>query len=91
MLPTIYTTYGMAMGHQPETLANSGGLRPTGAEPRRTRTADIGLARVRGWLDDAVRRVCPRHRDKDARLAHGRLSGFRAARSLRVSWVRRLT
>jgi hypothetical protein len=91
MLPTIYTTYGVAMGHPPETLANSGGLQPTGAEPRRTRAADIGLARVRGWLDDAVGRVCLWHRDKDAGLAHGRLSGFHAAQSLWVTWVRRST
>jgi hypothetical protein len=30
MVPIIYTTYGTAMGHQPETLAASGGLKPAG-------------------------------------------------------------
>jgi hypothetical protein len=28
MLPAIYSTYGVAMGHRPEVLGESGGLRP---------------------------------------------------------------
>jgi hypothetical protein len=34
MLPVIYTTYGTAMGHQPEVLGESGGLRPLGGGRR---------------------------------------------------------
>jgi len=30
MVPVIYTTYGIAMRHQPEVLAESGGLRSAG-------------------------------------------------------------
>ena len=91
MLPTIYTTYGVAMGHSPETLANSGGLRPTGAEPMRTRPAHVGRARVRAWLDGAVGRVCRWQRDRDAWAAHGRSTRFPAARSLWFTSRRRST
>jgi hypothetical protein len=65
MLPVIYTTYGVAMGHQPETLANSGGLRPVGAEPMRTSPARVGIARGRRWLDSVLVRMYLWHQDRD--------------------------
>ena len=43
MGPIIYTTYGIAMGQRPETLANSGGLRPAGAEPMRERPVRLSF------------------------------------------------
>jgi hypothetical protein len=43
MGPIIYTTYGIAMGQRPETLANSGGLRPAEAEPMRARPVRLSF------------------------------------------------
>ena len=50
MVPIVYTTYGVAMGHGPETLAESGGLRPAGAARMRVRTAHGVSVRARSWL-----------------------------------------
>ena len=47
MVPIIYTTYGVAMGHRPETLAAAGALRPAG--PRRG-DGPHGAARARMLL-----------------------------------------
>jgi len=41
MGPIIYTTYGIAMGQRPETLSNSGGVRPAGAESIRERSVHL--------------------------------------------------
>ena len=78
MLPTIYTTYGLAMGHPPELLADSGGLKPIGTKPLSTRPALVDMVRARGWLKAAVGRVCRWCRDRDARSAHGRPTAKRA-------------
>jgi hypothetical protein len=43
MGPIIYTTYGIAMGQRPETLSNSGGLRPTGTEPMSERPVRLNI------------------------------------------------
>jgi hypothetical protein len=62
MFPAIYTTYGMAMGHQPETLAASGGLRPDGAERLSARPARVGMTPARRWLGIIATRMHLRHR-----------------------------
>jgi hypothetical protein len=91
MFPIVYTTYGLAMGHPAETLANSGGLRPAGAEPVRTRPAHVGRALAPAWLHGAVGLVCRWPRDRDARTAHGSPRDFPTGRSLWFPWVRRST
>jgi hypothetical protein len=50
MGPIVYTTYGIAMRHGPETLAESGGLRPAGGARMRVRTAPGASVRARSWL-----------------------------------------
>jgi hypothetical protein len=74
MVPVIYTTYGMAMGHCPEALAASGGLRPAAGGRRPTHAARLRSARVRHWLGIIWVRVRLRHRDADTHTAgaHGR-------------------
>ena len=67
MVPVIYTTYGMAMGHRPEALAASGGLRPAGAEGWREPPAQIGPAQVCRWIGTVVARVRLRQQDADSR------------------------
>ena len=67
MGPVIYTTYGTAMGHRPETLAESGGLRPAGAERARGRTTQVVVTRAWSWLGAILVRVRLRHRDVDGR------------------------
>jgi hypothetical protein len=67
MGPVIYTTYGIAMGHRSETLAESGGLRPAGAGRGRERTAQVATSRGRSWLDTLLVWVRLRHRDVDGR------------------------
>jgi hypothetical protein len=69
MLPVIYTTYGVAMGHRPEVLSASGGLRPAGAERRRERSAWVGLTRAWTWLGTVAARVHVRLRHTNSRLA----------------------
>ena len=69
MLPVIYTTYGVAMGHRPEVLSASGGLRPAGAEPRRERSARVGMARAWSWLGTVVTRLHLRLRHTNGRMA----------------------
>jgi hypothetical protein len=63
MFPATYTTYGMAMGHQPETLAASGGLRPAGAERLSACPARVGVAQARRWPGIFVAWMRLRHRD----------------------------
>ena len=63
MRSTIYTTYGMAMGHRPEALAASGGLRPITREPL---SIPQGLARVRRSLRAVIARVRQRRSNADA-------------------------
>ena len=74
MVPVIYTTYGMAMGHRPEMLAASGGLRPAAGGRRPAQAARLRSARVRHWLGSVwVRmRLRPRHTDIPTAGAHGR-------------------
>ena len=69
MLPVIYTTYGIAMGHRPEVLEASGGLRVAGAEGRGKPPAPISPTRVCRWIGTAVAWVRLRHRDADSRTA----------------------
>ena len=69
MVPVIYTTYGMAMGHRPEVLAASGGVRLAGAERRRESAARIGGARVYRWLCTVFAWMRLRHRDVYSRAA----------------------
>ena len=68
MVPVIYTTYGFAMGHRPEALAESGGLRPAGVGGVRERPAAIGVSR--GWwlLETLLVRVGLRQRDVASRM-----------------------
>ena len=47
MLPTVYTIYGVAMGHLPEALAACGGLAPAGVGERRERP--VAPAGGRAW------------------------------------------
>ncbi len=68
MGPIVYTTYGIAMGHRTEDLANSGGLRPAGAEPMRERPARVGVARTLQWLGAALVRVYMRLKGADGRM-----------------------
>ena len=64
MVPIIYTTYGVAMGHRPETLASSGGLRPAGKAGRAEVTpALVLLSRARRWLKTLVVHVSGGHRN----------------------------
>ncbi len=67
--PIIYTTYGAAMGHRPEALAATGGLKPAGAGRPRERTAWQGLTRVGPWLVNTLVRKHRRHQDADSRIA----------------------
>ena len=67
MFPAIYTTYGMAMGHRPETLAASGGLRPAGAEGWSARPGRVGVAQACRWLGIFVAWMRLRHRDAGRR------------------------
>ena len=77
MLPAIYTTYGAAMGHRPEVLAESGGLRPAGAERTHEPAAWVRGARVRGWLNTILVRVRPWHQ-----TVEGQVTGDEATISL---------
>ena len=72
MRPILYTTYGVAMRHRPEALANCGGLRPAGAEPMRNRPARVGVARALRWLGAARVRVALRHKDAAGRMVDTR-------------------
>jgi hypothetical protein len=63
MMPVIYTTYGVAMGHRPETLAASGGLRPAGARRTRERPALVAISRAPCWLEGLLVRIGLRHRE----------------------------
>jgi hypothetical protein len=67
MGPVIYTTYGIAMGHRSETLAESGGLRPAGVGRGRERTTQVATTRKGSWLDILPVWVRLRHRDVDGR------------------------
>jgi hypothetical protein len=69
MFPAIYTTYGMAMGHEPETLAASGGLRPDGAERLSACPARVDMAPARRWLKFIVTRMRLRHRAMGSQTA----------------------
>ena len=77
MLPVIYTTYGVAMGHRPEVLSASGGLRPAGAERRCERSARLGLTRAWSWLGTVVARLHLRLRHTDSPMAAA--NGMRVA------------
>ena len=63
MVPVIYTTYGIAMGHRPETLAESGGLRLAGADNSHERPARVAGSRARWWLETLLVRAGVRHGD----------------------------
>ena len=67
MVPIIYTTYGIAMGHRPEVLAASGGLRRAGAEGWHRPPTPISPARVYRWIGTVVAWVRLRHRGADSR------------------------
>jgi hypothetical protein len=68
MMPVIYTTYGVAMGHRPETLAASGGLRPAGgAGSAEAYPAPVLVSRAWWWLKTLVVRVGGRHRNAAGR------------------------
>ncbi len=69
MVPVIYTTYCMAMGHRPEVLAASGGLRLAGAERRRVPPAQNGVVRVCRWLGTVFAQARLRHRNAYSRTA----------------------
>ena len=69
MVPVIYTTYGIAMGHRPEVLAASGGLQPVGVNGMREQKAQMRRARVRCWLETVMVRMRLRHQDADSRTA----------------------
>jgi len=58
MVPVTHTTYGVAMGHRPRTLAESGGLLPTGTGRTRDRTASGELSRATSWFDAVPIRSC---------------------------------
>jgi hypothetical protein len=62
----------MAMRHQPEVLAASGGVRIAGAEQGSKPPARIGVARVCRWLSTVNAQVRLRHRDADSRTAAAR-------------------
>jgi hypothetical protein len=68
MVSVIYTTYGVAMGHRPEALAESGGVRPAGVGGVRERPAVIAVSR--GWwlLETLLVRVGLRQRDVVSRM-----------------------
>jgi hypothetical protein len=57
MVPVIYTTTGVAIGHRPEPLAESRGLRSAGVERIRVHAAHEALLRLRSWLDTMLIRV----------------------------------
>jgi hypothetical protein len=84
MVPVIYTTYGIAMGHRPETLAESGGLRPTGAGRAHERPARITVARAR-WFKTMLDRVGLRHRDVTGRTEDTGETTWPPGRMLRPS------
>jgi hypothetical protein len=69
MLPTVYTTYGIAMGHRPETLAASGGLRSARAEQLSARPGRVGVAQACRWLGIFVAQMRLRHRDAGSQSA----------------------
>jgi hypothetical protein len=66
MVPVIYTTYGIAMRHQPEVLAESGGLRSAGVGEIRDRTTKPARANTCQWLEVVLRRLGLRHREVDS-------------------------
>jgi hypothetical protein len=63
MVPVIYTTYGIAMRHRPETLAESGGLKPAGVGRTYPHPSRLRGERVRQWLETVLVRVGLWHRD----------------------------
>ena len=71
MLPVIYTTYGIAMRHRPEVLAESGGLQPAGGGRMREHPSWRLGECVRQWLKTVLVRVHLRHRDVDSRTLGG--------------------
>jgi hypothetical protein len=75
MVPIIYTTYGIAMGHRPEVLAASGGLQPAGRGRRCGRPAPVSRGTVWWWLNAVIARL--RRQDVDGSAAGAQ--GMRAA------------
>ena len=79
MLPAIYSTYGVAMGHRPEVLGESGGLRPAEAGRANEHPAQVAVSRARWWLETLLIRVGMQHRDVAGRMEDAgetkRLSG----------------
>jgi hypothetical protein len=67
MGPIISTTYSIAMGHRPETLAESGGLRPADAGRAREPMAQVVVSRVWSWLETMLIRVRLQHLGIDVR------------------------
>ena len=63
MVPVIYTTYGMAMGHRSGGTGRIRWLAAAGAERRPKPSAQIGVIRVCLWLGTVFARMRLRHRD----------------------------
>jgi hypothetical protein len=73
MVPVIYSTYGMAMGHRSEALAASGGLQPAGVGRMPGQTARRRGVCVQCWLETMLIFLRLRPQDADIRTAgaHG--------------------
>ena len=71
MVPVIYTTYGIAMRHRPQVLAESGGLQPAGVGRTLTHPSRRLGECVRQWLETVLVRVHLRHRGMDSRTVGG--------------------
>ena len=71
MMPVIYTTYGIAMRHQPEVLAESGGLKPAGVGRTLSHPSRLRGEHVRQWLETVLIRVGLWHRDVDSQAVAG--------------------
>jgi len=77
MVPVIYTTYGIAMRHQPEVLAESGGLRSAEDGGMRDRTTPPARTSSRRWLEVVLLRLGLRRQEVNSRA--GAPSGLDSA------------
>ena len=72
MVSVVYTTYGIAMGHRPEVLAKSGGLRAAGGGQRREQdgpAAECATDETRAamaTIASVARNACSRLRSRAA-------------------------
>jgi len=67
-MPVIYTTYGIAMRHQPEVLAESGGVRSAGEGGTRDHPPRPARANRCQWLEFVLLRLGLRLREVDSRV-----------------------